>query len=126
MTTFPTSTFKVIGQPIRRIEGPDKTTGAARYAGDILLPGMLWAKVLRSPHPHARIRGIDTSRAEALPGVHAVLTAADVPSELTGRMLKDMPLLAQDRVRFAGEKVAVVAAEDKATADAATELIDVD
>src|SRR5262249_35311937 len=82
------------------------------YAGDLRLPGMLWGKVLRSPFPHARIVRIDTSGALQLPGVHAVLTGHDVAGRLVGRTLRDVPLLAQEKVRFVGEKVAAVAADD--------------
>ena len=115
--------FRVIGHPAGRTEGPDKTTGSALYAFDVCPPGTLWAKALRSPYPAARIRSIDTSRAEALPGVRAVLTGADVAGRLQGRQVRDVPLLAQDVVRFAGEKVAAVAADDEETAQRAANLI---
>src|ERR671939_1590735 len=105
----------VVGQPIVREDGPAKVTGAARYTADVPLQGTLWAKCLRSPLPHARIVRIDTSRAATLPGVQAVITAADLPDRLWGRWLKDMPVLARDRVRFVGEKVAAVAAADADT-----------
>jgi CO/xanthine dehydrogenase Mo-binding subunit len=118
--------FVAVGQPAGRVEGEAKVTGTARYAADVVLPGMLWAKCLRSPLPHARIVRIDTSRAAALPGVHAVLTAADLPDRLWGRWLKDMPVLARDVVRFVGEKVAAVAAETAETAEEALTLIDVE
>ena len=121
-----TTGFKVVGKPIGRVEGWDKVTGAGRYPADVNLPGMLWAKLLRSPIPHGRLLGIDTSRARELPGVHAVLTAADLPDVLIGRMLRDIPLLARDRVRFIGDKVAVVAAESPDVAEEALELIDVE
>ena len=120
------TTYTVIGQPVGHTEGPEKVTGRAIYPADLSLPGMLWAKVLRSPLPHARIRSIDTSRARSLPGVHAVLTGADLPDVRVGRMVKDIPLLAQDKVLFVGDKVAVVAAEDPDIAEEALLLIDVD
>src|SRR3954470_19684454 len=101
-----------VGQPVGRVEGEAKVTGAAHYAADVILPGMLWGRTLRSPVPHARIARIDTTRAKQVPGVHAVITAADLPDRLWGRWLKDMPVLAKDRVRFIGEKVAAVAADD--------------
>ncbi len=104
--------FSSIGKPIPRIEGIKKVTGNAIYTADQKLPGVIWGKALRSPYPHARVLSIDISRAKSLPGVLAVLTARDVPDVLTGRRLRDMPILARDRVRFIGEKVAVVAAED--------------
>src|SRR5205085_586744 len=103
-----------------RIDGPDKVTGAATYAADLTRPGMLWGKVLRSPFPHARIVSIDTTKACALPGVRAVLTGADIPAEVrVGRNMRDMPVLARDKVRFVGEKVVAVAAESQALAERA-------
>ena len=117
---------RIVGQPIGRLDGADKVSGAARYSADVTLPGMIWGKALRSPLPHARILGIDTSKARALPGVLAVLTAADLPDVLVGRRMFDMPVLARDRVRFIGEKVAVVAAADPDVAEEALALIDVE
>ena len=87
---------------------------------------MLWGKVLRSPFPHARIVSIDTTEAKAVPGVHAVITAADLPESLVGRRLRDMPVLAREVVRFVGEKVAAVAAETEEAAEEALLLIDVE
>ena len=89
-------------------------------------PRMIWGKALRSPLPHARIVRIDTSAAERLPGVLAVLTAKDLPDLLIGRRVYDMPVLAKDRVRFIGEKVAIVAAEDPDVAEEALGPIEVD
>lgn len=109
-----------------RIEGPAKVTGEAKYTADVLLPGMIWGKVLRSPLPHAKIVSIDTQEAEQMPGILAVLTAKDLPDLLTGRLVYDMPVLAIDRVRFIGEKVAVVAAEDPDMAEDALASIDVE
>ena len=109
-----------------RVEGPSKVTGEARYTADILLPGMIWGKVLRSPLPHAKIVSINTREAEQMPGILAVLTAKDLPDLLTGRLVYDMPVLAIDRVRFIGEKVAVVAAEDPDMAEDALASIDVE
>jgi CO/xanthine dehydrogenase Mo-binding subunit len=119
-------TFSSIGKAAPRIEGIQKVSGQARYTADHLLPGTIWGKVLRSPYAHARIIRVDTSRAEAQPGVMAVLTAADIPNVLTGRRLRDMPMLAGDRTRFIGEKVAVVAAEDREVAEEAAQLINVE
>ena len=121
-----TTTTRAIGQSVVRGEGPDKVTGKSIYAADVSLPGMLWGKVLRSPFPHARIVSIDTAQAKAVPGVHAVITAADLPESLVGRRLRDMPVLARDVVRFAGEKVAAVAAETEEAAEEALLLIDVE
>ena len=118
--------YSTIGQPVTRGEGPDKVSGKSVYPADILLPGMLWGKVLRSPFPHARIVHIDTSRASRVPGVHAVLTGRDLPDRRVGRLLRDVPILAGDRVLFVGEKVAAVAAEDPDVAEEAILLIDVE
>ena len=121
-----TTTTHAIGQSVVRGEGPDKVTGKSIYAADVSLPGMLWGKVLRSPFPHARIVSIDTTEAKAVPGVHAVITAADLPESLVGRRLRDMPVLARDVVRFVGEKVAAVAAETEEAAEEALLLIEVE
>ena len=86
-----------IGRSVPRIEGAAKVTGGEPYAADVTIPGSLHARVLRSTVGHARINGIDTSRAKALPGVHAVLTGADVSNVYVGQRLKDMPLLAIDQ-----------------------------
>src|SRR5215831_6848672 len=118
--------FTAIGKAALRIEGVQKVSGQARYTADNLLPGTIWGKVLRSPYAHARIARVDTSRAKSHPGVMAVLTAADIPNVLTGRRLRDMPMLAGDRARFIGEKVAVVAAEERAVAEEAAQLIQVE
>jgi CO/xanthine dehydrogenase Mo-binding subunit len=118
---------QAVGKPTGRVEGVEKVTGRARYTFDIPMAGVLWAKCLLSPHPHARIVGIDTSEAKALPGVYAVLTGEDVAEAgLYGSTLRDMPILARGRVRFAGERVAAVAAIDEDTALQALNLIDVE
>src|SRR5215470_16768628 len=117
---------RIVGQPLGRLDGADKVSGAARYSADVTLPGLVWGKALRSPLPHARIVRIDTSKARALPGVLAVLTAKDLPDILVGRRMFDMPVLARDRVRFIGEKVAVVAALDPDLAEEALALIEVE
>lgn len=116
----------VVGHSVARGEGPDKVSGNATYTTDIVLPGMLVGKVLRSPFPHARIAKIDVSRAASVPGVHAVLTGADLPERNVGRLLRDVPVLARDRVRFVGEKVAAVAAVDADAAEEALLLIEVE
>jgi CO/xanthine dehydrogenase Mo-binding subunit len=117
---------RIVGQPIGRVDGADKVSGAAHFSADVALPGMIWGKALRSPLPHARIVRIDTSKARRLSGVLAVLTAADLPDLLIGRRMFDMPVLARDQVRFIGEKVAVVAAADPDVAEEALGLIDVE
>jgi len=118
--------YTTIGQPTTRIEGQEKVTGAMQYTADVALPGTLWGRALRSPLPHARILRIDASRAHQVPGVHAVLTGADVRGIRYGRRLFDVPVLAEDRVRFVGERVAAVAAEDRDAAEEALVLIDVE
>nr|MCS5666435.1 molybdopterin-dependent oxidoreductase [Dehalococcoidia bacterium] len=120
------ATGTTIGRSITRGEGPDKVSGKSVYAADISLPGMLWGRILRSPYPYARIISIDTSAAEALPGVHTVVTGKDMPDARIGRRMVDMPILAQNVVRFVGEKVAAVAAIDEETADEALLLIEVE
>lgn len=119
--------MSMIGKSIRRSDGPLKVTGQAQYTVDIDLPGMLHAKVLRSPYPHARLVRIDASAAEALPGV-VVLTAADLTDldNAFGVTLKDQPIVAIDRVRYVGDPVAAVAADTIPAAEAALELIEVE
>jgi len=109
-----------------RVDGIAKVTGRAVYTGDVDLPGMLFGRCLRSPHPSARIVSIDVGKAKALPGVRSVLTGADVPDTRYGRMCKDIPVLAKGVVRFVGEKVAAVAADTVEIAEAALERIDVE
>jgi CO/xanthine dehydrogenase Mo-binding subunit len=114
--------------PVIALDGPDKVTGAARYTFDVTLPGMVHAKVLRSPHPHARIVAIDASRAEALPGVVAVVTGADaikLPDPYYGVAIRDQPVVGIDKVRYVGDMVGAVAALDEETAYRALALIDV-
>ncbi|HET7392525.1 MAG TPA: molybdopterin cofactor-binding domain-containing protein, partial [Candidatus Binatia bacterium] len=117
---------KLIGTPTQRLEGPEKVSGQAIYATDVVLPGMLWCKVLRSPISYGRITKIDSSRALALPGVRAIATGEDVKGLLIGRKIYDMPLLADGVVRFIGEKVAAVAADSEAIAEEAVESIDIE
>jgi CO/xanthine dehydrogenase Mo-binding subunit len=99
-----------VGRSATRLDGQAKVSGGIRYAADIDRPGTIWGKCLRSPYAHARIRSIDTASAKNIEGVFAVLTADDLPRRLVGRRLRDMPVLAQQTVRFIGERVAVVAA----------------
>ena len=100
---------------------PEKLTGDAKYTSDIKLPGMLHGKILRSPYPHARIVSVDATKAAQLPGVYAVLTPFDAPD---GRIAPDSPIL-DFKVRFVGDEVAAVAAEDEDIAQEALGLIDV-
>lgn len=118
--------YAVIGKRTTRTDAVAKVTGEARYATDVYLPKMLWARVLRSPHAHARIVSIDTAKARRLPGVKAVLTAQDVPDARYGALVLDMGIFARDKVRYIGEAVAAVAAQDEETAAAAVKLIEVE
>jgi CO/xanthine dehydrogenase Mo-binding subunit len=116
-----------IGRSVPRRDAHEKLRGKAQFAGDIVVPRMLHGKVLRSPLPHARITSVDATAAEAMPGVVCVLTAADLADidPYWGHAIRDRPVVAIDRVRFAGEPVAAVAAEDEATATTALERIEV-
>ena len=115
-----------IGKNVRRIDAPSKVSGRLKYAGDMTMPGMLHVQVLRSPHPHARIVSIDTSAAEAMAGVEGVITCADVPGEDGfGVFVNDQPIMARGKVRYVGEAVAAVAAEDLVTARRALAAIKV-
>ena len=120
--------YSVIGKRIPRVDGRVKVTGEARFAADYSFPGMLWCKMARSPYAHAKILNIDTSRAEKLPGVEAVVTGKDFHGWKWGWMPKtrDEGPLADDRARYLGEAVAAVAAVDEETAEEATELIKVE
>ena len=118
--------YRSIGKSLPRIEGYGKVTGQTKYAADLPFKDLLWAKVLRSSVPHARILNIETSKAKGLPGVHAVLTGADVKDVYVGTRVKDQPVLAQDKVRMSGDAIAAVAAESVAIADEAIRLIDIE
>ena len=119
--------LKAVGQPVPAQEAVDKVTGRARFADDVVFPGMLYGRTLRAAYPHARIRSIDTSKAKALPGVRAVLTHEDVPGDnIHGLIYDDWPVLAGDKVRYMGDPVAVVAADTPEIAAEALELIEVD
>lgn len=128
-------TNKWIGKSTIRPDGAEKVTGKAAYAADTSMPGMIWGKVLRSPHPHAIIRSIDTSKAEALPGVKAVVTAADmvefpvdtpVPLGIQDMRWMARNILAHEKALFHGHPVAAVAATSGAIAEEACKLIEVD
>jgi xanthine dehydrogenase YagR molybdenum-binding subunit len=116
------ATFAVVGRPATRVEGVAKVTGRARYAYDVRLPGQLYVYVLRSPHPHARIRHLSTSGAEALPGVRAILSSANAPE----MAWYGNSQLFDPTVRFVGEEVAAVAADSEDIARDAARLIEVD
>src|SRR5436190_6155900 len=125
--------YRVIGKPVARVDAVDKVTGTARYAADMNLPGMLWGKFVRSPHPHARIKRIDTSRAEALPGVHAVITQASLGADATIEsedkvhgIKASRKLFCDDVVRYQGAMIAAVAAVSAEVAAQAAELVEVE
>lgn len=118
--------FSVVGQRVLRPEGYEKVTGESRYVGDIVLPGMLIGRILRSPYPHARIVRIDTSKAEKLPGVRVVATAEDTTKQGWGAFFPDQYPLSLGKVRYVGEEVAAVAAIDYDIAEEALELIDIE
>ena len=115
-----------IGESVLRIDGRDKVTGAARFTDDLQFgAGLLFARIKRSPHPHARIGRIDVSRARALPGVKAIVTGEDTPGYI-GLYLKDRHIFCRDRVRYVGDPVAGVAAVSEQVAEQALDLIDVE
>jgi CO/xanthine dehydrogenase Mo-binding subunit len=123
--------MKAVGARLPRYDGVGHVTGRTRFVDDVRIPGTLWAKALRSPHAHAGISRLDTSKAEQHPGVHAVITHADVPKNVHGHLEglgvpADEPLLAEADVRYKGQPIAVVAAEDEATALEAVDLIEVE
>ena len=124
----PDSTYSVVGKSLPRVDSRAKVTGDAKYTADLTFPGMLVGKILRSPLPHARILNIDTTEAEKLPGVKAVVTGRDTHGDKWGvfRYTLDQQFLPTDKVRYFGEEVAGVAAVDEDTALAALELIRVE
>lgn len=108
---------RFIGSNVRRLDAPSKVSGALKYAGDMAMVNMLHVQVLRSPHAHARIVSLDTCEAEAMEGVEAVITCDDVPGvDGFGVFVNDQPVMARGKVRYVGEAVAAVAADDVATA----------
>src|SRR5579863_3419181 len=119
--------FSIIGKSIAMVDSAGKTTGGGKYTDDLIVPGMLIGKILHSPYPHARIKRIDTSRAEKLEGVVAVAIGRDAPTPYGILPVgHDEHALATEKVRYVGDNVACVAAVDEATAENALELIDVE
>ncbi|MGE5306557.1 MAG: xanthine dehydrogenase family protein molybdopterin-binding subunit [Alphaproteobacteria bacterium] len=116
--------LQYVGKSVRRVDGVEKVTGKAKFLGDLVVPGMLYGKVLRSTYAHARIRSIDTARAESFPGVAAVLTAGDIGDGVP--TYNGRPVIAMHKVRYVGEPVAAVAATDAATAEEALSLINIE
>jgi len=127
MTKSLTSSSRAgVGESPVRPDAPLKVKGEFAYSSDLWIDGMLWGATLRSPHPRARITGLDIARALAMPGVYAVLTHEDVPgSRFYGIDKRDQPVLAIDEVRYQGEPVAVVAADHPETARRAVDSIEV-
>jgi len=119
---------RIVGQSVPRIDARDKVTGQARYPGDFAMAGMLHAKVVWSEHPHARVRRIDTSKAKALPGVVRVITYRDVPVNEYGINIIDQPVLVAegDKVRWVGDRIAIVVAETEQGAEEARRLVQVE
>ena len=117
--------YSVVGKRIPRIDAYERVTGQAQYTGDIQLPGMLYARVLRSPHPHAKIVGIDTSKAEKLPGVKAVIHHGNAKIPWSSGGHTHPRFIFNNPVRFAGDAVAAVAATDRYIAEEALALIEV-
>src|SRR2546421_1102920 len=119
-----------VGRSVPRLEAWLKVTGRAEYVHNLRLPGMLYGKIFRSTVAHGRIKRIDVSAARTVAGVHSVVTAAEVktivPDPYYGPAFHDQPVLAVDKVRYVGEPVAVVLASDPQTAEAATDLIEVE
>ena len=115
-----------LGESITRIDARAKVTGDALYPGDINLPGQLWMKVLFARRPHARVKRLDVSQAQAAPGVVRVFTARDVPVNEFGLGSKDAPVLVADEVRWVGEKIALVVADTEKQAEHARDLIEVE
>jgi len=115
-----------LGQSITRLDARAKVTGDALFPGDVNIPGQLWMKVLFARRPHARIKRLDISKAQAAPGVVCVFTARDVPVNEFGLGSKDAPVLNNDEIRWVGEKVALVVAETEKQAEHARDLIEVE
>ncbi|HLK47870.1 MAG TPA: xanthine dehydrogenase family protein molybdopterin-binding subunit [Bryobacteraceae bacterium] len=120
------NSLKTLGHPTSRIDAMKRVTGTATYTGDLRVPGMLYARVLRSPHAHARIKRIDVSRAQALPGVKAILTHENCDVIWGSGDMRNKRYLFNNPVRFAGDAVAAVAATDRHTAEEAMRLIEVE
>lgn len=116
----------IIGAPVWRVEGAEKVSGQAAYGADVHFAGTLWGKILRSPHPHAHIVHIDTSKASQVRGVKAIVTGKDEPNHYQGKSIRDIPVLCWDKVRYIGDKVAAVAAESRDAAEEALDLIEVE
>jgi len=121
-----TEEFAVVGKSLTKPDAYAKVSGQTKFADDLVLPRMVFGRILRSPHPHARILHVDTNRARALPGVLAVLTGDDMPIKFgILPVSQDEEALAREKVRYVGDPIAAVAATDEWIADEALDLIDV-
>ena len=118
--------FGGVGQSVPKLENQEKVRGEAEYIADMVLPNMVHAAILGSPHPHARIVSYDVSQAKSAPGVVAILTGDDIGDGRMGAFIKDEHAIAKNRVRYVGEPVAAVAAETERQAQAAAALIKVE
>ncbi|MGE5219579.1 MAG: xanthine dehydrogenase family protein molybdopterin-binding subunit [Chloroflexota bacterium] len=116
----------IIGAAVGRVEGAAKVSGQAAYGADIHFSDALWGKILRSPYPHGRIVSIDVAKAWSVPGVKAIVTGKEEPNHYQGKSIRDIPVLCWDKVRFVGDRVAAVAAEDRDAAEEAVNLIEVE
>src|SRR5438105_2003376 len=122
--------MKAVGARLPRYDGVGHVTGRTTYVDDVRVGKTLWVKALRSPHHHAAIGSVDTSKAESMKGVHAVITHRDVPKNVYGHLEAlgvpaDEPLLAQDDVRYKGQPIAAVAADSEEAARTAVDAIEV-
>jgi len=121
------NTHKVIGKNVKRIDAVGKVTGKSKYANDLKFDHMIYGKCIRSPHPHAKIKNIDISNVKTIPGVVAVLTAKDVPGKnRTGAIIKDQPILVEDKVRMVGDPVVLVGAESEEIAEKAADMVHIE
>src|SRR5918911_1302960 len=120
------TTFRLVGKRLRRADSPERLTGQVRYTGDLVLPGLLHGRLVRSPYASARIVSVDKAEAEATPGVVAVLTAADLPVANVREAVESRNiLLAVDQTTYVGQPVAVVLAETEAAAEDGSQLVEV-
>src|ERR687886_1482910 len=119
--------LRLVGKRFKRADSPERLTGQVRYTGDLVLPGLLHGRLVRSPHASARIVSIDKSQAEATPGVVAVLTAEDLPvNDIRGAVESRTIVMALDRTTYVGQPVAVVLAESEAAAEDGAERVEVE
>src|SRR5438309_3415909 len=119
--------LRLVGKRLRRADSPERLTGQVRYTGDLVLPGLLHGRLVRSPHASARIVSVDKSQAEATPGVVAVLTAEDLPvSDIRGAVESRSIMMALERTTYVGQPVAVVLAESEAAAEDGAQGVEVE